>query len=159
MPTLQEVRFRVVTGRKIRDDFAAHFCPLSMSSRFLSSVFASALLAALPAIGRADVVEDLRPFLKAHCIECHGPEKEKGDVRLDGVIDEETLASVFDVIDVRDMPPKKATSHPSDDERQQTLDLLGAHLAASAERPLALRRLNRAEYENTIHDLLGITLT
>ncbi|MCB1229929.1 MAG: DUF1592 domain-containing protein [Verrucomicrobiae bacterium] len=127
-----------------------------MSSRFLSSVFASALLAALPAIGRADVVEDLRPFLKAHCIECHGPEKEKGDVRLDGVIDEETLASVFDVIDVRDMPPKKATSHPSDDERQQTLDLLGAHLAASAERPLALRRLNRAEYENTIHDLLGI---
>ncbi len=110
----------------------------------------------IPAIARTEVVEELRPFLEAHCVSCHGPEKEKGDVRLDGAIDGETLSLVFDVIDVRDMPPKKADSHPSEEERSKTLGLLAAHLAASTERPLALRRLNRVEYENTVHDLLGI---
>lgn len=131
-----------------------------MSSRFFSirSFLAATALVfgAASTDARADVVDDLRPFLEAHCISCHGPDEDKGDLRLDGELDEDTLSYVFDVIDVRDMPPKKAKSHPSEDERKKTLDLLAAHLAASTERPIALRRLNRFEYENTIHDLLGI---
>ncbi len=129
-----------------------------MNPRFLRTLLAAApLLSANAAVlAHADVVEELRPFLEAHCVSCHGPDEEKGDVRLDGVIDADTLSLVFDVIDVRDMPPKKAESHPTDEERSKTLDLLAAHLAASTERPIALRRLNRFEYENTVHDLLGI---
>lgn len=124
-----------------------------MPSRILAALCLLAL--AVPA-ARADVVEELRPFLEAHCVSCHGPDEDEGDVRLDGAIDGEMLELVFEVVDARDMPPRKAKSHPDDDEREGALDLLAVHLAAGAERPVSLRRLNRFEYENTVHDLLGI---
>ena len=37
-----------------------------------------------PAAGRpVDFVADIQPILTAHCLECHGPERQKGDLRLD----------------------------------------------------------------------------
>ena len=33
--------------------------------------------------GEADFKEVVGPFLKEHCVECHGPEKQKGKLRLD----------------------------------------------------------------------------
>ena len=57
----------------------------------MRSAILSAVLALLPvspaqepsANGRVDFVRDVQPILKAHCLKCHGPEKPKGQLRLD----------------------------------------------------------------------------
>ncbi|MDB5306395.1 MAG: hypothetical protein JWO38_597 [Gemmataceae bacterium] len=36
-----------------------------------------------PAAGKIDFDRDVRPILAAHCFKCHGPEKQKGGLRLD----------------------------------------------------------------------------
>src|SRR5262249_38192371 len=36
-----------------------------------------------PAAGRIDFNRDIKPILQAHCVECHGPNKQKGGLRLD----------------------------------------------------------------------------
>src|SRR4051812_12392461 len=36
-----------------------------------------------PAAGVIDFDRDVRPVLAAHCVKCHGPEKQKGGLRLD----------------------------------------------------------------------------
>lgn len=105
----------------------------------------------------------LRPFFESHCFKCHGSEKQKGDLRLDTLgaptTDKqtaETWLKVVNAIDSGDMPPKKE-ARPKAAEVTQTLHFIGDALAkAPGMRPLALRRLNRVEYENTLHDLLGI---
>ena len=42
------------------------------------------ILAARPlAAAAADFERDIRPILQRHCVECHGPKKQKGELRLD----------------------------------------------------------------------------
>src|SRR5258708_1371407 len=53
------------------------------------SILLSAGLLSVPlakADGRAapiDFARDIRPILEAHCLGCHGPKKQRGDLRLD----------------------------------------------------------------------------
>ena len=57
-----------------------------MSSRFrFHSSFAASLLltACLGLAGAAHAAEPYEAFIEKHCIRCHGPEKEKGDLRID----------------------------------------------------------------------------
>jgi hypothetical protein len=105
------------------------------------------------------------PFLAKHCFECH-TDKESGDVRLDQFQDDKSLAkgaAVLDRVQVmlrkQAMPPKKRPQ-PSADAVKPVL----AWLEAFSERleresrldRATMRRLNRAEYNNTIRDLLGV---
>ena len=109
-----------------------------------------------------------KTFLQKHCFECHDADTQKGKVRLDNLPADfatpattETWGKVFAQLERREMPPKKKPQ-PSDIERQAVLDWLGPQLRAAvaarqnAEGRVALRRLNRFEYQNTMHDLLGI---
>jgi mono/diheme cytochrome c family protein len=57
---------------------------------------------------------DIQPFFKKHCIKCHGPEKSKGDVRLNKFLsviaddyEAEHWQEVLDVLNGAEMPPKK----------------------------------------------------
>ena len=98
--------------------------PARRSIRFLTSAatafglvagigfcdFASAALASSP----TPLEQALRPFLADHCVKCHGPENQKGDVRLDTLNltgdlakDRELLTLVRDQIRDGLMPPKK----------------------------------------------------
>jgi len=36
-----------------------------------------------PSLSAADFARDIRPLLERHCVECHGPRKQKGELRLD----------------------------------------------------------------------------
>lgn len=70
------------------------------------------VVSAAPAPATLD--NTLRPFLADHCVSCHGPEKQKGDVRLDRLTFTEDLAKERELLElVRDqirdgqMPPKK----------------------------------------------------
>ncbi len=134
---------------------------------------AFALLVAWPALRAkaADSTPDdalVRAFFAKHCYECHGQDAEDGRLRLDQLPPEfsskqqtERWTMVLDKLQNGAMPPKKRPQ-PSQAERKQIQDSLRASLVAAdlarqrSEGRVVLRRLNRAEYENTVRDLLGI---
>jgi hypothetical protein len=120
---------------------------------------------AAPATDWQAFQKTVQPFLAKHCLECHS-DRPRGDVRLDR-LDEKSLAQrspalekVLDVLGKRAMPPRKR-AQPGDDELRPVRAWLEAYVeraereAARAERVL-IRRLNRAEYNNTVRDLLGV---
>jgi hypothetical protein len=112
--------------------------------------------------------QSIQPFLAKHCFECH-TEKNSGDVRLDRIRDAGSLAGGLPTLEralgmlrKQAMPPKKQPQ-PSDAEVKPVLGWLetfvarrGRPLPADSGR-LVVRRLNRAEYNNTVRDLLGVT--
>ena len=108
----------------------------------------------------------LKPFLEKHCYSCHGPEKQKHDLRFDTLDHDltkvETLRvwqDALDQVNLGEMPPPKKPQ-PSSAERTAFTDVLTARLdAAYAQKKstggsTVLRRLNRAELRNTLRDLL-----
>jgi hypothetical protein len=110
----------------------------------------------------------VRPFLDKYCVDCHGAKVAKKRLRLDQLTPEieakETNAhweNVLDRLRTGQMPPR-TSPQPSAAERKSVQEWLDARLAAAdasrqqAEGRVVLRRLNRVEYQNTIHDLLGI---
>ena len=105
---------------------------------------------------------DHAAFFRQHCVKCHGPQQQKGQLRLDtlaapGTSDEaaELWSTVVAMVESGEMPPE-GEPRPAANDVAQLLDWAGRELAKTVERPPALRRLNRVEYENTIRDLLGI---
>jgi hypothetical protein len=125
------------------------------------------VLSSLP-VAAATLPAPTKSFLQKHCYECHDADTQKGKLRLDTLAPDfalpataETWGKVFSQLEKREMPPKKKPQ-PSDSERQAVLDWLGRELRVAvaarqnAEGRVALRRLNRFEYQNTMHDLLGI---
>lgn len=144
------------------------FAPFLNSSRLRAVGLLGLLLAAsLPSFA-ATLPEPTKAFLQKHCFECHDADTQKGKVRLDNLspdfaapLNADLWGRVFAQLERREMPPKKK-SQPSDAERHVVLDWLGPQLRAAvaarqqAEGRVALRRLNRFEYQNTMHDLLGI---
>jgi Protein of unknown function (DUF1592)/Protein of unknown function (DUF1588)/Protein of unknown function (DUF1587)/Protein of unknown function (DUF1585)/Protein of unknown function (DUF1595)/Planctomycete cytochrome C len=113
--------------------------------------------------------KDIQPLLKTYCFQCHGPEKAKGDVNFstfagDGVVerDPKLWGAVLDQLNDRNMPPRKKPQPTAAERERITLWLHDslAHLDFSKlpKDPgrVTLHRLNRAEYNNTVRDLLGV---
>ncbi len=112
----------------------------------------------------------LRPFLDAHCIDCHGSTVQKAGLRLDTLKfdlgDPRTMAQwvkVHDKLATGAMPPQKRERPPQRDLDQATRGLHKELHAASLDLQkkqgrVVLRRLNATEYENTLHDLLAINV-
>ncbi len=128
----------------------------------------SALHAATPGISLPR--KSMEPFLKAYCIDCHGPKKQKGQVRFDEVAWEITnndsaqrWQDVLDVLNGGDMPPEDETQPPSA-ELEKMLEHLTGTLLVARQRltesggEIAMRRLNQREYANTIRDLFGFKI-
>ena len=111
--------------------------------------------------------KQMRPFLEQHCRECHSGERPKGDWRLEQLAYDFADPAVLDrwqkvlaQLQSGEMPPKKQP-RPPEAERQVVVSWLAVRLAEAiaarrAEGRVVLRRLNRAEYENTVRDLLGV---
>ena len=128
------------------------------------SLFAAPLLAQTPdAAGFAKVVQ---PFVKEHCVKCHGPEKQKGKLRLDTLPNNfadpavtAKWAEVVNSVNGHQMPPEE--------EKQPSVAAAGAFAGwletalaqgeiAKRSARVVMRRINRAEYNNTIRDLIGV---
>jgi hypothetical protein len=105
-------------------------------------------------------------FLKKYCYDCHGPDKQKGDIRFDqlgsDLADEDTLIvwqGIVDQLNLGEMPPKKRELQPTLVERQATVDSMTSTLLAayadrhSTGRQAVIRRLNKFELRNTLRDL------
>lgn len=95
-------------------------------------------------------------FLTQYCVDCHGPDKPKKGLRLDvPPKDRETWGAVFDALRRHEMPPRKS-EQPKAAELAAALKAFAAKADAGRESRTVLRRLNRAEYQNTLRDLLGV---
>lgn len=103
---------------------------------------------------------DPQSFFAQHCVKCHGPEKQEADLRLDTIPkpdpeSAETWSLIADMIDSGDMPPRQQPQ-PAAVATRNLLTWIGQELARVSRPVRAVRRMNRIEYEYTVHDLLGI---
>ncbi|MCX7406482.1 MAG: DUF1592 domain-containing protein [Planctomycetales bacterium] len=126
------------------------------------------LTAGLGLTGAVRGAEPFEAFLEKHCIRCHGPKKEEGDIRIDRLSrdfkagrDSHHWAEALDKLNSGEMPPKKEPQ-PTQAEISTFVTNLDARLkegraARMAARPaVAHYRLSRKEYQNTVYDLLGV---
>jgi mono/diheme cytochrome c family protein len=148
---------------------AYSFYPIMTSSfRFQSSCATSLLIASLALAGAVRGAELFDAFLEKHCVSCHGPEEEKGDLRIDQLsrdfkvgADTHLWAEVLEQINSGEMPPKKKP-RPSQQEIADFITALDSQLKEgkaarmAARPPVAHYRLSRKEYQNTVYDLLGV---
>jgi len=113
---------------------------------------------------------DILPFLKAHCFHCHGtPDgNNKAELTLDKYKDDLSVQqdrkvwdNVLHMLGNGEMPPMERPRPPAADIEAVTKAIEGvlANLDCSKRQNVGrvtVRRLNRAEYNNTIRDLLGV---
>lgn len=116
-------------------------------------------------------VELVQPFLKTHCLDCHGAKKQAGKLDLSG---DSSLANilkrqriweiVLERLDAEEMPPEDAPRQPTASERKAVIEWIRAMRTFEAERhagdpgPVLARRLSNAELDYTIRDLTGVDL-
>ena len=92
--------------------------------------------------------------MENHCVSCHGPDKQKGDIRLDELetMDPVDLQKLYalakEAVHFEDMPPEKA-DQPSEAERKLLLQWLDSKLTGDAAKALA-EKLARFEYGNVV---------
>ena len=106
-------------------------------------------------------------FFENHCTDCHDATDRKGNFDITALkpdfANPDSFAKwlmVHDHIQSGDMPPKKK-ARPADSERAALLDWLGKEMAAAEIAKggrTTVRRMNRAEYEHTLRDLLHLPL-
>ncbi|HEX3133916.1 MAG TPA: DUF1592 domain-containing protein [Planctomycetota bacterium] len=127
-------------------------------------------LAGQAADASSEFERTVKPFLAAHCTDCHGEKKQKGDFRIDTLARDFVnpavaghWAEMMDRMNSGDMPPKKE-ARPKPEEIARVADWITAQLTegeaarqASEGEKVSFRRLSREEYRNTVRDLLGIT--
>jgi len=126
------------------------------------------LVAGFVTAGSVCGAESFDSFLTTHCIRCHGPENEEGTVQLDRLsrdfksgADTSRWTDVLERVNAGEMPPD-TEPRPSLEEIADFVTHLDSRLkegqaARMSARPaVALYRLSRREYQNTVYDLLGV---
>ena len=123
------------------------------------------------------VDKTVRPFFEKHCLDCHGADSPEGDLDLATDLAEDPQAvrsaiaanrhqweHAYNMIRIGAMPP--ADMDPvSVDEKDAIVAWLDGQLyhvdceANPTPGRVTARRLNRAEYNNTVRDLLGVGVT
>ena len=113
--------------------------------------------------------KDIRPLLEAHCFKCHNAEKHQGGVDFSKVTDEASVTkqrklwrAALAQVGAQQMPPEDAKPlAPA--QREQLLNWLGRVAKVDCTDPVnrdpgpaLVRRLNRAEYNLTLRDLVGL---
>lgn len=134
-------------------------------------IFAGTVLALADSPAQAaSVPPPLLPFLEQHCVECHDADVSKGDLNLTDLAfnpaDSANFAlwqRVYERTRDGEMPPAKKP-RPEAAALKSFVAELGQPLRAADQADIAAngrvrsRRLTRTEYENTLHDLLGIDM-
>ncbi len=149
--------------------------PWSLLVRCLvASVVLSALPFSLACADEAPASNDegyrqtIVPLLKKYCLDCHGPKKQEAELGLHKFKDvaiiraaEKPWQSIIEMVRSGAMPPADSPQ-PTEQERtvlvqwiERTIFQFDCQVNSDPGR-VTLRRLNRAEYNNTIRDLLGV---
>jgi mono/diheme cytochrome c family protein len=133
-----------------------------------SAPVAATMAKAAPAgTGWEEFHHTVQPFFAKHCFTCHSGDDAENGFRLDVIKDElalkdsdEALEDVLGMLNRHKMPPSDEPQ-PAAAEVAPVVAWLQNHLVGDLNAPVnpgrvTLRRLNRAEYNNTIRDLLAI---
>ena len=136
-----------------------------LTARPFAALFLAVSLGLVCAVRSAEPFE---AFLEKHCIRCHGPQKEKGDLRIDQLsrdfklgADTHHWAEVMEQVNSGEMPPKQEQK-PSQAEIAAFVTSLDSRIkegraSRMAARPAVVHyRLSRREYQNMVYDLLGV---
>ena len=109
------------------------------------------------------------PFLKKHCLECHGPDVQEAEIGFHDYKnvalvtgDTQTWTRVLQMIETGVMPPDDSPQPTAAERKGAIADLEKILFNVDCDGPpdpgrVTIRRLNRAEYNNTVRDLLGVT--
>lgn len=143
--------------------------PLARAVAFTLTLglFGAGAIPAEPAAA-AHFHKEIEPLLTQYCYDCHGDGMRKGGVAFDDLGSDQTLANnhelwskVLQNVRAGLMPPAKKKARPNAAERARLEKWIKYEAFALApENPdpgrVTVRRLNRVEYHNTIHDLMGV---
>jgi uncharacterized membrane protein len=111
----------------------------------------------------------VKPIMEQYCFECHGADKQKGDVRLDVLNwdmingqDAEKWHAALDMINSGEMPPKDEPQLKNE-ERRALVDWMTGSLEKAAEvrqdqNKGVMRRLTKLQYTNSLNELLGVSV-
>ena len=145
----------------------------------LAAITAASLGLSLRAAPADEFAKEIRPILEKNCYECHNAEKLKGDLdlaqfdTLDKIKEmREVWQLALERVQAFEMPPKKAKQMSFDAHgkllrwlrnlpkpERPDCDQIASDRTANFYRGYVMsRRLNRAEYCNTIRDLTGVNL-
>ncbi|HEY3855721.1 MAG TPA: DUF1592 domain-containing protein [Verrucomicrobiae bacterium] len=117
--------------------------------------------------GAVEFRKDIRPLLQTYCYDCHGDGMSKGKVAFDAfksdqaaVEDRELWERALKNLRANLMPPAKKP-RPTAEQREVIAhwiksDVFGIDPQNPDPGRVTVRRLNRVEYRNTIHDLVGV---
>ena len=118
----------------------------------------------------ATFARDVAPVIGRFCVRCHGGAKPRGGLALDRILDRSSAREnvsawekVAESLRSGAMPPlgKPRPSEAQLDRVNAWLDSEVLKVDCTGPRDpgrVTLRRLNRAEYNNTVHDLVGVIL-
>jgi hypothetical protein len=109
--------------------------------------------------------KDIQPILQEYCYDCHGDGEKKGGVAFDelktdaAVLNPDLWLNALKYLRAGLMPPRPK-SRPSAEQQQKIENWIkysafGIDPNAPDPGRVTVRRLNRLEYRNTIHDLMG----
>ncbi len=122
-------------------------------------------LAALQAEIKKSFRDQVTPFVKAYCLNCHSNRKSKGGVNFESALKypgnpgfSKHWRNAITNVKAHDMPPDDADKQPTEAERQMFVDWIARlkFLSPPDPGPFVIRRLNKVEYGNTLHDLFGV---
>lgn len=110
---------------------------------------------------------DIAPLLQEYCYDCHGDGAKKGGVAFDELKPDHGFADQHDVwwkalknLRAGLMPPEKKSQPTPEQKALITQWIKTTVFEANPQNPdpgrVTVRRLNRAEYRNTIRDLTGV---
>lgn len=137
----------------------------SLAPRGAAAAEAGADFAALQDDARKSFKDAVTPFVQSYCSRCHGQDRQKGGINFAPALKNpgETASSkrwrqAVANVKSHDMPPESADKQPTEEERQRFLDGIAKlkFLSSKDPGPFVIRRLTKAEYGNTLHDLLGV---
>jgi len=142
-----------------------------IKSRFLQET--KTTLNASEAIPKANLAyfqKSMKPILNKHCVNCHGPKKSEGRLRIDQLNpdllagpDVERWREVYNALSNSEMPPKDEPGYAiANTDRGNIVDWLSEELnkaslvRRNSKDHSSFRRLTKYEYDYALQDLLGV---
>ncbi len=117
---------------------------------------------------QVDYQTEIQPFFKQYCFDCHGADTQEAGLELhrevalaDILKNRKAWDKVYQHVKIGAMPPSSSTQ-PKAEEREKVVAWLDHSLhfvdctGGADPGRVTIRRLNRAEYNNTIRDLVGV---
>ncbi|MBI1333077.1 MAG: DUF1592 domain-containing protein [Armatimonadetes bacterium] len=112
--------------------------------------------------------QDVAPIVNKYCVDCHDDKDAPGGVRLTkgmtgtlALKDPALWQRIAKNVASKHMPPPKSPA-PSDAQRQRMVEWIDTAFKQNCDLAdpgrVTLRRLNREEYNNSVRDLLGVSI-